>query len=116
MTRMLSLSARPGLFGAACGAIGLLVARLRALHAELRGLRARVEDLSDRNWELKETEERTRSLLEAQGDVIVRRDGDHNISYANDAFCALAGRSRAQLVGSAFALPVIAQGETMLAT
>src|SRR5262245_13849446 len=105
-----------GLFGAACGAIGLLVARLRALHAELRGLRARVEDLSDRNWELKETEERTRSLLEAQGDVIVRRDGDHNISYANDAFCALAGRSRAELIGSAFALPVIAQGETMLAT
>jgi PAS domain S-box-containing protein len=104
-----------GLFGAACGAIGLLVARLRALHAELRGLRARVEDLSDRNWELKETEERTRSLLEAQGDVIVRRDGDRNISYANDAFCALAGRSRAELVGSAFALPVIAQGETMLA-
>jgi PAS domain S-box-containing protein len=104
-----------GLFGAACGAIGLLVARLRALHAELRALRARVEDLADRNWELKETEERTRSLLEAQGDVIVRRDGAHHISYANDAFCALAARSRAELIGRAFALPVIAQGETALA-
>jgi PAS domain S-box-containing protein len=104
-----------GLFGAACGAIGLLVARLRALHAELRALRARVEDLSDHNWELKETEERTRSLLEAQGDVIVRRDGEHHISYANDAFCALAGRSRAELIGRTFALPVIAQGETALA-
>jgi PAS domain S-box-containing protein len=103
-----------GLFGAACGAIGLLVSRLRVLRAERRELRRRAEDLADRNWELKEAEERTRSLLEAQGDVIVRRDGDNRITYANDAFCALADRPRAELVGHAPALPVIEQGETAL--
>src|SRR5438094_5499945 len=69
------------LFGAACGAVGILFARGQALRAELRALRERVEDLSDHNWELKEAEERTRSLLAAQGDVIVRRDGDGRISY-----------------------------------
>ena len=37
-------------------------------------LEARIEELSDRNWELREAEERARSLLEAQGDLIVRRD------------------------------------------
>jgi signal transduction histidine kinase/CheY-like chemotaxis protein len=99
-----------GLFGAACGALGLLVSRIRLLRAELRTLRGQAEDLADRNWELKEAEERARSLLEAQGDVIVRHDGESRISYANDA---LAARSRAELTGSTFALPVIAQGETV---
>ena len=60
------------LFGAACGAIGLLISRNRLLRAELRGLEDTIEDLSDRNWELKESEERAKSFLEAQGDVIVR--------------------------------------------
>ena len=54
-------------------------------------LRAEVEALSDRQWELREAEERMKSLLEAQGDLIVRRDGEGRIAYANDAFCALAG-------------------------
>ena len=42
-----------------------------------------VEDLNDRNWELKEAEERAKSFLEAQGDVIVRRDGE----LANGGLC-----------------------------
>ncbi len=46
-----------------------------ALRAKLRALGERVEELSDRNWELKEIEERAKSFLEAQGDVIVRHDG-----------------------------------------
>ena len=60
----------------------------------MRALEARVEELSDRNWELREAEERARSLLEAQGDLIVRRDASGRITYANDAFCALAGKTR----------------------
>jgi len=102
------------LFGAACGAIGLMISRLQQLRAELNQLRGRVEDLSDRNWELKEAEERSRSLLEAQGDLIVRHDGERRISYANDTFCTLAGRPRNELIGSAFTLDVLAQGETTL--
>jgi signal transduction histidine kinase/CheY-like chemotaxis protein len=48
------------LFGAACGALGLLVSRMRLMRAELRELRGRVEETADRQWELKEAEERAR--------------------------------------------------------
>jgi PAS domain S-box-containing protein len=101
-----------GLFGAACGVVGLLVSRMRQLKAELRAQQQRIEELADRNWELKESEERAKSFLAAQGDAVVRRNADGRITYANDAFCALAGRARAELVGSDFALPVLEQGAT----
>src|SRR5262245_28881322 len=102
------------LFGAACGAIGLLVARINLLRSEKRTLETIVEDLGDRNWELKEAEERAKSFLEAQGDLIVRHDGAQRITYVNDAFCALAARSREQLVGSTFTLPVLERGAAEL--
>jgi PAS domain S-box-containing protein len=98
------------LFAAACAALALLLYRNRYLRREMRRLEERVEELSDRNWELKDAEERARSFVEAQGDVIVRRDCDGRITYANDAFCALVGHARDSLVGTAFALPVLAQG------
>jgi PAS domain S-box-containing protein len=100
--------------GAACGIIGLLVSRLRLTRGEVRDLRRRAEDLADHNWELREAEERARSLLEAQGDVIVRHDGANAVTFANDAFCKLSGRNRADLVGSSLALRVVEQGDTTL--
>ena len=102
------------LFGAACGAIGILISRIRMLRAELRDIGREVDDLADRNWELKEAQERARSLLEAQGDLIVRRDVDDRITYANDAYCALSARGRAELIGSPFAPAVLEQGETVV--
>jgi PAS domain S-box-containing protein len=102
------------LFGAACGTIGLLVASRHSLRARLRTMAERVEELSDRNWELKEIEERARSFLEAQGDVIVRRDGEGRITFVNDAFCALAGKPRAALIGGAFNPQVAEQGDTVI--
>ncbi len=102
------------LFGAACGAIGLLISRNKLVREELLELRTRVEDLADRNWELRESEERAKSFLEAQGDLIVRIGSDERVTYANDAYCALAGRGRGELVGTAFKLPVVEQGETAL--
>jgi signal transduction histidine kinase/DNA-binding response OmpR family regulator len=100
------------LFGAACGAMGILIARIRRMKAELRELETRLDEAADRNWEIREAQERTASSLEAQDDVIVRRDADGAINYVNDAYCALAGRSREDLVASAFALPVLEQSET----
>jgi PAS domain S-box-containing protein len=102
------------LLGAACGVISLLVAARLTLHAKLRVATERVEQLADCNWELKEVEERARSFLEAQGDVIVRRDGEGRITFVNDAFCVLAGQPRAALLGHACRLDVIAQGDTVL--
>ena len=99
------------LFGAACGAMGLLISRIRQMKAELRRLESHLEEASDRNWEISEAQERAKSFFEAQGDVIVRRDGGGTITYANDAFCALAGRAREELLATTFALPVEIQGD-----
>jgi PAS domain S-box-containing protein len=104
------------LFGAACGAAGIFFSQNQAMKEELQVLRGRVEDLADRNWELRESEERARSFLEAQGDVIVRHDGDGRVSFVNDAYCTLAGHAREALIGGRRALTVLEQGDaTMLA-
>ncbi len=102
------------LFGAACGAIGILISRIRQMKRELRDMEGRLDEAADRHWEISEAQERTKSFFETQGDVIVRRDGAGAITYANDAFCALAGRRREELVATTFAPAVEEQGETTL--
>jgi len=102
------------LFGASCGALGILMARIRQMKHELRDFETRLDEAADRNWEIREAQERTKSFFEAQDDVIVRRDGAGAITYANDAFCALAGRARPELLGTSFVLPVAEQGETVI--
>src|ERR1700736_3117764 len=57
---------------AACGALALMIRRNRIQRDEIERLELRLEDFSDRAWEVKEAEERAKSFLEAQGDVIVR--------------------------------------------
>lgn len=102
------------LFAAACVALATLSVRLRWMRKRLRKLALHNEALADRNWELKEAEERARSLFESQGDLIVLRDADGRITFVNDAYCALAQQPRATLIGSRFALEILAQGETAL--
>ncbi len=82
------------LLSAVCGALVLLAWRAHALKSANRRLEARAEELSDRNWELRDAEERARSFVDAQGDVIIRRD-----------------QSRETLLGSPFRLAVAEQGE-----
>jgi PAS domain-containing protein len=100
------------LFGAACGGIGILISRIRQMKIELRDMEPRLDEAADRNWEISEAQERTKSFFETQGDVIVRRGNTGVITYANDAFRALAGRAREDILATAFALPVEEQGET----
>ena len=99
-----------GLFSIACGAMLMLVSRNSRLSMELRRAKIRCEALADSTWELKESEARAASLLEAQGDLIVRRDNAGRITYVNDAYCAFAGRSREALIGTTHALPSLQQG------
>jgi PAS domain S-box-containing protein len=58
-----------------------------------------IDTLNDRLWTLADSEERYRSLIEAQGDLIVRRDAGR-IVYANAAYAALLGVDEAGIIGS----------------
>ncbi|MGN6115462.1 MAG: response regulator [Nitrobacter sp.] len=102
------------LFALACVALAIQNMRLRWMRKKVRKIALHNEALADRNWELKEAEERARSLFESQDDLIVLRGADGLITSVNDAYCALAQRSRAELLGSAFTLPIIEQGESAL--
>ena len=102
------------LFAVACMALAALSMRMRFMARRMRKLTAHNEQLVDRNWELKEAEERARSLFEAQGDLIVLRNADGVITFVNDAYCALARQPRAALVGTRFALDVIEQGDSAM--
>jgi PAS domain S-box-containing protein len=102
------------LFAVACVALATMSMRMRWMRRAHRKLALHNEALADRNWELKEAEERARSLFESQGDLIVLRDGDGAITFVNDAYCELAQQPRAVLLGSDFSLQVLAEGEATL--
>ena len=98
------------------------VALAFVLHANRR-LRVRIahdagglERLSDRQWELREAEERAKGFLESRGDVIVRRDAEGRVTYANAAFAALIGASPSALLGQKIALDAISQGASTFLT
>src|ERR1700761_1487602 len=102
------------LFALACVALATLSMRLRFMRKRLRKIAMHNEALADRNWELKEAEERARSLFESQGDLIVLRDADGRITFVNDAYCELARQPRSALIGSSFTLEVLEQGDVAL--
>jgi len=102
------------LFALACLWIVTLGIRLRLMRQKLRTIATHNEAMADRNWELQEAEQRVRNLFEAQGDLIVLRDADGCITYANDAYCELAQIPRDDLIGSKAVLKAIEQGDTAL--
>lgn len=88
-------------------AIVQLLRQREKLRADLAAQTRETEALSDQVWGLSDREERYRSLVEAQGDLIVRRDGGR-IVYANAAYAALFGVPVDDLVGSRMQLPRLA--------
>ena len=109
------LTGAPGFLVIALAAIGVacLVVLARAIHAENRARsimsqstarnRAEMETLADRMWELQESEERFRGLIDALGDLVVHRDREGCIVYANKVFADLAGVDQRDLVGQTLA-------------
>ncbi len=78
----------------------LLTRDHRRLEARAADLAEATERLNDQLFAVTESEERHRSLIEAQGDLIVRRTPDGRITYANRAYAALLGTSPDALIGS----------------
>lgn len=72
----------------------------RQLERQAAELTEATERLNDRLFDVTESEERHRSLIEAQGDLIVRRDQDGAIIYANQAYAGLLGANAAMLLGT----------------
>ena len=101
-----------GLFTIACGIILMIAASNGSKDRELLIAATRCEELADHIWALREAEQRATSLLESQGDLIVRRDREGRITYANDAFCTLSGKPREALLGTTTNLKVTEQGKT----
>ena len=99
------------LFALACLGLATLSIRLRFLSRRLRKIALHNEALVDRNWELQEAEARARSLFEQQGDLIVMRDADGHITFANEPYRELAERPRDALIGSRFDFQILEQGE-----
>jgi len=68
----------------------------RAAAAEKR---AEIETLADRMWELQESEEHFHGLIDALGDLVVHRDREGRIVFANRVFAELLGQAPDQLRG-----------------
>lgn len=60
---------------------------------------AQVEHLADGMWELRESEQHARGLADALGDLVVHRDSEGRILYANHALTELVGKPLAELSG-----------------
>lgn len=70
------------------------------LSRHIAGLTRDIERLNDRNWEIADSEDRYRSLIEAQGDLIVQRNKDGQIILANPSYAALLGLAVADIIGT----------------
>ena len=88
-----------------------LVHARRALLRKTAALEDTIETLTDRVFELAESEERHRGLIDAQGDLIVRRDRAGTITFANRAYGDLVGRPAADLAGHAVTPDVLSRSE-----
>ncbi|GGH08057.1 hybrid sensor histidine kinase/response regulator [Alsobacter metallidurans] len=88
-------------------AAALLLRDYFRIEARAAALEAKNEKLQDHIWELRESEDRYRSLIEGQDDLILRRDQAGRLTYANEAFVALAAVPREQLLGAEFQIPAL---------
>jgi PAS domain S-box-containing protein len=67
----------------------------------------RLEQLQDLQWQLNENEQRYRALLDAQEDMILRRDDGGRLTFANKAFLGMFGVSVNEVLGAPFAVEAL---------
>lgn len=65
-------------------------------------LETAIRAIQQRHRDLAASEQRFRGLVEAQGDVILRRAADGRLTFVNDAFCIVFGVNRDAVLGRHF--------------
>ncbi len=91
-----------------------LGADLDRLADENRRLADRLESLADTAWELHESEERYRNLIDAQGDLVVHCDAEGRVTFVNPAFTRAFGLAVDALAGKPLALAPLAEARAEL--
>lgn len=76
----------------------------------LEELSLKLEQFSDVQWELNDSETRYRDLLDEQNDIIIRRNTEGVLTYANKTFTSVFGASTATEIGEVFT-PEILEGD-----
>lgn len=66
-----------------------------------------IERMHDLRWELSENRASLRDLLDAQDEIILRRDADHRLTFANRSFYRLFGLEPAEVLGQVFSPTVL---------
>jgi PAS domain S-box-containing protein len=61
--------------------------------------RAEIELLADRMWELEESEEHFRGLIDALGDLVIHRDRAGRLVFANKVFSDVVGKEPHEVIG-----------------
>jgi PAS domain S-box-containing protein len=105
------LTAMSAIAGTALAAGALLLRDRFKLEGRTKALESENERLQDTIWKLSESEERYRGLVEAQLDIIVQRDGEGQITFANDGYANLTGQPRERLLGSKTGPKVVEAGQ-----
>ncbi|GAB6843348.1 PAS domain S-box-containing protein [Methylorubrum rhodinum] len=90
------------------GLAGLIVVGVRRHGAALPAFPS--ESLQDRLWQVAESEERYRVLVEATTQAVVQRDGQGRITFASEGFAALLGAKPLDLIGSTLTPQVLERG------
>lgn len=81
---------------------------------ETHRLNHRIEELEDAAWELRESDERNASILHALGDVVIRRDMEENVIYANPAAGSLFLPEQSPRPGAKLELPLAETPQDLL--
>jgi len=100
-----------GLFSLHVSVLTRAAERAQAGSASVSGITARLErrleHLQDLQWELKDNEARYRGLLDAQEDMILRRDDVGRLTFANKAFLSKFALAADEVLGKPFKIAVV---------
>ncbi len=67
----------------------------------------RLEQLQDLQWQINENEQRYRALLDAQEDMILRRDDEGRLTFVNTAFLEMFGLTSEAVLGAPFEIEAL---------